>query len=927
MLSASLPFCARRAGLRRREEKIDRTWDRDEKIDTEVSREIVVAENPWVCDQVTFPVSALASIRQFARLGAPHLHRNVDRELSVALRHFCSRRCFFTDADSREDSSDQPPRFDWRNRAPSRIQHSSDPKGTKRKYPRRTAPPSLTVAPEEPYYAAIQTYSQRFMEMLNAERDESEQVLKERLSAWPLARLQDEGYCITDLCAFWMEESLYGRPVATFHLGPGFALPEHRFETGTQVFLSRGDPLVELNCPRGSVVSTTSTQIRVAFWESFDGLDSGTWRMDVGHSDIIYDRMRTALSHLNQDPAQLERAEAGNDRQMILQGTHLRDILLRSSDPALAAVDALRDTSGAFKDDQRIHSWARRYSKPNPVVMDGDPKIDGLNASQLRAVALMIGERLSLVQGPPGTGKTKTIIESIKLLKIHFEVPHPILVCTYTNAAVDHLVEGLANAGVRPLRIGFGGQVKGGIAEHTLDHKLQNHVLKPKLDALDEQSKTLASLIAEISAKLLDVEKKAKESKSEHTRERATKIVANVTADLAAKQQERLMLKARRYALHMRMVTEIVTEADVICATCITSVSSSLSVVDFPIVFLDEASMSTEPASLIPIMKGSRHLALIGDHKQLPPIITSPEAKELGLGRSLFERLTDEGRVPSIMLDTQYRMHPGISLFPSSEFYNFLLQDGTVDAGGQISPRLLPPNSIHLKEDANGKRPAVIFLDHNGGEAMKDKSRVNHHEAAIVMGVVEDLLLNNPNLTGKDIGVIAPYVAQISLITRMLNTNPKWRERFARVLGEQRAMQLAQIEVKTVDGFEGREKEVILFSTVRNNAGGHIGFLADKRRLNVGLTRAKRGLFVSRVLLRRRPSLLWFSLGEVKVIQAKAEKVLKAPSPRSGGGKTGKDSWQRYAQWLLERGLVVRLEVQRGVSYAKSVDGLDVLNR
>lgn len=96
------------------------------------------------------------------------------------------------------------------------------------------------------------------------------------------------------------------------------------------------------------------------------------------------------------------------------------------------------------------------------------------------------------------------------------------------------------------------------------------------------------------------------------------------------------------------------------------------------------------------------------------------------------------------MLDTQYRMHPSISLFPSSEFYNFGLIDGTVDAGGKISPLLTPPNSAHLKEDEKGIRPAVIFLDHAGGESMKDKSRVNQNEAAIVIGVIEDLLLNNP---------------------------------------------------------------------------------------------------------------------------------------------------------------------------------------
>lgn len=97
------------------------------------------------------------------------------------------------------------------------------------------------------------------------------------------------------------------------------------------------------------------------------------------------------------------------------------------------------------------------------------------------------------------------------------------------------------------------------------------------------------------------------------------------------------------------------------------------------------------------------------------------------------------------MLDTQYRMHPGISRFPSAEFYNLLLRDGTVDDGGNVFPRLHPPNSQHFVQGPGSEnRPPVIFLDHTGSESQKDRSRVNVNEAHIVCSVVEDLLLNNP---------------------------------------------------------------------------------------------------------------------------------------------------------------------------------------
>jgi len=155
------------------------------------------------------------------------------------------------------------------------------------------------------------------------------------------------------------------------------------------------------------------------------------------------------------------------------------------------------------------------------------------------------------------------------------------------------------------------------------------------------------------------------------------------------------------------------------------------------------------------------------------------------------------------------------------------------------------------------------------------------------------------DLRGSDIGVITPYVAQVSLLDRLFNKSKTNIERFKRVLGEQRAMQLANIEIKSVDGFEGREKEVIILSTVRNNSRGYIGFLADRRRLNVGLTRAKRGLFI---------------VGSIATL--KAGRVDEEPANTLSAdthGKTGKgaEAWRRYVEFLSNRGLVLELSGER----------------
>ncbi|PSS22633.1 hypothetical protein PHLCEN_2v3060 [Hermanssonia centrifuga] len=745
--------------------------------------------------------------------------------------------------------------------------------------------------------------------MIEAEQSEEQEVLRERLASWSLDRLQQEGYCITGLSAFWQERQQFGRPVASFFMGPGIMLPsEHRFDNGTQVLVTRLDPLKE-EPQRGSIVSTTDSQLRVSFTEKFE-LDEGIWRLDVGQSNIVYERMRTAIHQLNYDPAlqESDASDVSSDRQVILQGTHLRDILLRSFAPEDEDVEVEHEWSdsgfqaesrgatpsppplaldGLFKNDARIQSWAKRYSRSSPVIVEGDPVMGAMNDTQIRAVAMMLDNRFTLVQGPPGTGKTKTVIEAVKLLKVHFRVPYPILLCTYTNVAVDNLVEGLVNASLDPVRIGYNGKMKASLLDYSLDVKLSTHELAPEY----ERSKTK---LEAVHKKRRELVKRIMELGQKRSGSLAVRI-SNMEADAIAMERQISFLKSKTYALYLRMVKDILSRADVVCTTCITSASSSLNVIDFPLVFIDEASMSTEPASLIPLMKGSEHVALIGDHKQLPPVITSPEAQAKGFGISLFERLSEENFLPSIMLDVQYRMHPTISQFPSQEFYNYSLRDGTVDAHGNVPSRLLPPESTVFPETTEPtKRPSVIFLDHVGAESMKDRSRVNWNEAHIVCSLVEDLLKNNEHMQGKDIGIIAPYVAQISLLTRLFNLDVKYKNRFESVLGSQRAMQLADIEIKTVDGFEGREKDVIIFSTVRNNDGGHIGFLADRRRLNVGLTRAKRGLFV---------------VGNISTL--KAGKVSR--DGEDGVVRVGKgaEAWRRYAAFLSEHNLIVKLSGDR----------------
>ena len=181
--------------------------------------------------------------------------------------------------------------------------------------------------------------------------------------------------------------------------------------------------------------------------------------------------------------------------------------------------------------------------------------------------------------------------------------------------------------------------------------------------------------------------------------------------------------------------------------------------------------------------------------------------------------------VHSIMLKEQYRMHPIISQFPSMQYY-----DGALINGVQAEERLAPTGLIW----PDFEQP-VAFLPIEGGEVVAEDghSRANPAEASWVVRVL-DMLLNPGDLKNTDIGIISPYNGQVRAILDLLEQSG------GTALGER----WHGVEVRSVDGYQGREKEVIILSTVRSNSEGEIGFLDDARRLNVAVTRAKRGLII-----------------------------------------------------------------------------------
>ena len=502
----------------------------------------------------------------------------------------------------------------------------------------------------------------------------------------------------------------------------------------------------------GVVLDRNNRRIRIVAKDKPGDLRKGGWRLDRGANRVAHDRMHEALTSFH--------STEGDG------GTVLRDLLLCQP----------HDLVSSAQRPPEIHG-----QKIRPVNLKGML----LDESQKESIETAVGQRLTLIQGPPGTGKTHT---AVHLLKALIEMGRgPILACAESNVAVDNLLEGLLDLGVNAIRFGRPVKVRESLREATLDAQVSSHPKQDEIAFIREENDAMR-------AKLHDLKGKDK--------------------GLAHRDINKNYREIRE--LEQRITDDVLGNAQVLCTTNIGAGHFTLANRKFSIVLIDEATQATEPSALVPIVKGARQLILVGDHRQLPPTVTSRRAEEGGLDIPLFERLLSNG-LPAHMLTTQYRMHPSIREFPSSRFYENKLEDG-------CSSSDRPPVAGFLWPDWD--KP-VAFVPVHGAEIEEEagSSRSNIDEAAIVVKVVNDLLAPG-DLTPEDIGVISPYAGQVRLIRSMVDDL------------------IEGLEVKSVDGYQGREKEIIVLSTVRSNDSGKVGFLSNYRRLNVALTRAKRGMIV-----------------------------------------------------------------------------------
>ncbi|KAI0135949.1 DNA helicase [Hypoxylon sp. NC0597] len=667
----------------------------------------------------------------------------------------------------------------------------------------------LTQSVDVPAFARTQ------LALLDAELQSEIQETSGLISGTSPASLQRAGLAVTNLVVSSQRTGLGGRTV--LELGPdsatGSELPEHGLRTGDIVLVSeqpagsakkREVKDLEKKGAKGVVTKVKRDAIAVAVDEDKeDAANFGgrVWLVKLA-DDVTYRRMNQAMEKLR-DMGESE------------YSSFMR-VLFGLTSPSSVPSDLGRDPE---------------YGEGKIEWFDPT-----LNDSQKDAIRFALASReIALIHGPPGTGKTHTLIELIlQLVKRNQRV----LVCGPSNISVDNIVERLSPHRVPIVRLGHPARLLPSVLSHSLDVLTQT----------SEAGLIVKDVRAEMDAKQASIKKT-----------RSGKERKAIYADLKE-------LRKEYRQRERKCVDTLVGGSKVVLATLHGAGGYQLKNEEFDVVIIDEASQALEAQCWVALLAAKKAVCA-GDHLQLPPTVKStnskakPKVKVKGkdgdkegegslikgasLETTLFDRLLKlHGPNIKRMLTTQYRMHEKIMRFPSDELY-----EGRLVAADAVKERLLRDLEYEVKDTEDTSEP-VIFIDTQGGDypekneeeedkdgkdgkdkdkkkatvrSMFGESKSNEMEAALVRQHVKKLV--EAGVRAEDIAVVTPYNAQLGLLAPLKEAFPG-------------------IELGSVDGFQGREKEAVIVSLVRSNTEGEVGFLSEKRRLNVAMTRPKRSLVV-----------------------------------------------------------------------------------
>jgi ATP-dependent RNA/DNA helicase IGHMBP2 len=510
----------------------------------------------------------------------------------------------------------------------------------------------------------------------------------------------------------------------------------------------------------------------------------------------------------------LDRAVDEVDREYALD-PEAPEVTFDRGDGAIARAKAALANS----DLARLREVCALARPPRPLAPTTWTPLDtALDARQRAAVdAGMRSGDVALVWGPPGTGKTRTLVEVIRQRVARGE---RVLCCAPSNTAVDNLGIRLAEANVRAIRIGHPARVSPRLQELTLDAQIERD------GAMD--------LAREWRDRARQIRRRAMHASATSPRSRDDR--ERIRAETRALWHEARALDRDAAREIDRAEQAIIERADVILATCVGADSPLLGDALFDCLVVDEAKQAPDPMLLVPLAR-AKVCVLAGDPHQLGPVVIGGLQNQVILGMTIFERLASAET--TVMLEEQHRMNVEIMTFPSRSMYDGKLRAAPLVANRRLSDLGVKPDPVRQKPvwlvDTAGKDWPEEKGDRIGympGDTLTnlptfafDPSTFNTGNAERVAAEVRRLL--SRGLPPGDIAVIAAYSAQARKLRDLL-----------------RVERAAGVEVGTVDGFQGREKEAVLVDLVRSNERGEIGFLSDTRRMNVALTRAKRFLLV-----------------------------------------------------------------------------------